>query len=295
MIGLRRDCREIEPLLWNYAARTLPEQEIERVEAHLGACASCRQQAEEYRMTVVLSSDFRERLVPESETGWMQMRAQIEALQEPSPVRTLRPRWTLPVWSGAALAAAAVALFFLRSGPPTKPVPAVDISPLPGVAAITPPVRPDKTEDQTARNSPKNPTKNYVAMTTPDSLSGKQSPAAPERQDKPRPLPNNWSVAGRKTPRSESRVVRQTPEPRRIVPEKSPAPEPRPLLAKRDLGVDGERLAGSDLSQQFVAYMVPQNENTPPRRSYVMDQIPVTASTTTPVSTQPQAQELQAW
>jgi predicted anti-sigma-YlaC factor YlaD len=133
MIGIHRGCREIEPLLWNYAARTLPEQDIENVEAHLKGCSSCRQQEEAYRITATLTADFRERLVPESETGWTQLRAQIEARQETPLARTLRPRWTLPVWSGAALAAAAVVLLVLRLGTPAKQTRAVDARPSPGM------------------------------------------------------------------------------------------------------------------------------------------------------------------
>jgi hypothetical protein len=244
----------------------------------------------------MLTADFQERLVPESETDWHQLCAQIEARQETPLARTLRPRWTLPVWSGAALAAVAVVLLFLRSRPPSEQVPSGDIGTAPGVAQVTPPKTTDNGADSDAQNTTTKPkTGSVVAAKSHNALPATPSQVEPGSNEKKPSLPDTILTGGPKKQRPVERIARHNSEPRPIVPEKTPTPRTHPRLAKRDLGVDGERASGSDLSQQYVAYMVPQNENRPPRRSFVMDQIPVTASATTPVSYQPQTQELQAW
>jgi hypothetical protein len=292
-------CQEVEPVLWNYVAGRTTEAEYEAVEAHLNVCAACRRQAEEYRVTVALTSAFRDADVPETEATWGDLRAMLEAKAAPTPVRASRPRWTLPVWSGAALAATAVALFVLwpRPAPDRAAVPGPAQGPLVAQEPMREKISAPPTKAVPSQANVMGRTKQLAATDlTPGPTSERQGEKGVREGegDRKRRL-HSASVAvndGVRPPKQKVRPPKRTlpaPETPMI------AEEPRPQVAKRNYAVDGERPASAELSNHFVAYAVPSGPKPSAPRTFVMDSIPVTASATRPVSAQSKEQELQAW
>ena len=106
---------EAEELLPWYATGQLDAAERARVEAHLYACASCREQLAVERRFV---GEFRA-IAPEVESGWARLRARIEP---PQPARARRPAFLADLRAlvarpaVAALAAAQLALVVVAGG-----------------------------------------------------------------------------------------------------------------------------------------------------------------------------------
>jgi hypothetical protein len=338
---LQRDCREIEPMLWNYAARTLPEENRERVESHLDTCPACSRQAEEYRITVRLTADFRDAAVPDSEANWNDLLARMEARAgNRAPVPARRPRFALTLWGGAAMAAVVIAVFFLlprthsKSGnevavipnPPAPLHPSLTL-PLPGGGQGRVPSSGKRESNAPLITQSTNKDKHRVASVSPLPVRA-TSPSSPSQGEgregwrgaggegtartlhqagpspfpvgqRPRPLPTNAVGAllaapskgagglGNLRRKQAKKHVAQNNNEKQAVPEKMAQPE--------TYAVDGERPAGSDLSQHFVAYTAPSGESAPGQRTYVIDSIPVSASSTRHVSAGSEARELQAW
>lgn len=112
-----RACREIESLLWNYAARRVSEEDIERVESHLKACAKCREQADGYRQTLSALTAYQAQPAPASRTNWQDLRMRLaETSPAPAPVGF---RWKMPVMALGSLAAAALLLIVINPFRPT--------------------------------------------------------------------------------------------------------------------------------------------------------------------------------
>lgn len=106
------ECSSINKLLWEYTDGSLAQSDLEHVEAHLRGCEACRREAESYRQTVALMSQFRQEAVPVSRKGWRDLEARLDAASR-TPRRSLIP--TL-VWSGGLVAAATLLLLFVTPG-----------------------------------------------------------------------------------------------------------------------------------------------------------------------------------
>lgn len=76
--------------LWDYVGERLPENALERVEQHLGNCASCRREAEVMRQAQDLLTDCRFQ-VPAPRSGWsdLQYRMEREGMISPLSGRIL--------------------------------------------------------------------------------------------------------------------------------------------------------------------------------------------------------------
>lgn len=123
----RIECAVVSKQLWNYAAGKLPEAEMERVEAHLRACARCRQQALEYKEVVPLALSFRAEPIPASEATWQALRSRIETAQTHATPRHSRRRNAL-TWGSVALAVCALLwLIGMRARPAKISPPAPQI------------------------------------------------------------------------------------------------------------------------------------------------------------------------
>src|SRR5690349_12262333 len=124
-----RACREVESLLWSYAARRVSEEDIERVEAHLKTCAQCREQAEGYRQTLGALTAYRGESVPLSQTNWQDLQARL-APERPAPAGF---RWGIPTlaWGGIGAAVAAGALLFVLSMHNDRAQPGITFKPAP--------------------------------------------------------------------------------------------------------------------------------------------------------------------
>lgn len=175
----------------------------------------------------------------------------------------------------------------------------VEVKSAPGVAQVAPPIA-EKIENKDTRIQSDTPVAEPAVKPEATAKPNRPLPPNPSRiasdsKEAPRAQPKRRLAFRPKQPRAQPQIARRNAEPRAIVPEPSPKRENRPILVKREYAVDGEKPLDSGLAQNYVAMMVPQNENAPLRRSFVMDQIPVAASRTSPVSNQPQTQELQAW
>jgi hypothetical protein len=108
-----RACREVESLLWNYAARRVSEEDRERVETHLETCSKCGEQAEGYRRTLGALAAYQDQTAPSSQTNWQDLQARLAAKNPtPAPVGF---RWRLPAlaWGGASVAVVAGLLLFV--------------------------------------------------------------------------------------------------------------------------------------------------------------------------------------
>ncbi len=158
---VRRECRRIAALLWDYAALRLPEIEIERIEAHLQVCPDCRKQAEQYRQTTELIRAYRNSTVPASLTTWNGLLHHLESGRQPAVSRTRRG---LPFYAlGAAAIAGAVLMLMIQGSGHSGPVnpgstdnisskfaqrnPVVPASGEPGVTKL-PPVTPVNTSGE---------------------------------------------------------------------------------------------------------------------------------------------------
>src|SRR5262249_9098533 len=145
------------------------------------------------------------------------------------------------------------------------------------------------TQQGTSTQQRERPAKEFAAAKTPSRPSATHLPGSAQRiarEGGPRGFPDAKSFAGRKPRRPERHIVKNQPP-------RTPAPqtpvlleEPRTRVARQEYAVDGERPAASDLSNHFVAYGVPSGQNPPAPRTFVMDNIPVTASAARPVSAQ---------
>jgi hypothetical protein len=127
----KRECRQIYRLLWSYSERTLPENDRQRVEAHLRRCAACSRQAAAYRQTVDLMRAGRTERLEVPHATWQALRVRLERASPPSsgasasePDRTgaglealsaLLARRPLLAWGGAALAVALLIPLAIRA------------------------------------------------------------------------------------------------------------------------------------------------------------------------------------
>lgn len=79
-------CGRIRRLLWDFAQRCLPEQELERVEQHLRSCPRCAGEAASYQRSVDYLRDFGDSAVPQVSGTWAAIRERLAV----EPARGLR-------------------------------------------------------------------------------------------------------------------------------------------------------------------------------------------------------------
>src|ERR1041384_7190204 len=123
----RNECDEIAQMLWDYADLALDSLEYDRVAAHLAKCESCRCEAEAYRLTTAVVATERNKVIPESDATWMQLRATLElenrAIAAPKPlIRRIGPAWAV------AFAGALAGVVFLKMSQREPTVPFQDSS-----------------------------------------------------------------------------------------------------------------------------------------------------------------------
>src|SRR5258707_14490344 len=106
----KSDCREIDRLLWDYAAMALCEPDMEIVEAHIDGCPACAKRVDEYRLVVGVVKKGRVVRMPESKATWQSLRATLERERQSVPPRRERSRF--PVFAMGSLAFAALLLLF---------------------------------------------------------------------------------------------------------------------------------------------------------------------------------------
>ncbi len=108
----KKQCRQIEQMLWDYTAHRLPEDIYEKVEAHLALCDSCQRTLHSTRSAHQLISAARSREIPEPVSTWEDLAPQLQRF--PVPVQN-SPRYAPLVWSltGGVAAALLILLAFL--------------------------------------------------------------------------------------------------------------------------------------------------------------------------------------
>jgi hypothetical protein len=111
-----RECRDIEPLLWEYPNGA--EAERERVGEHLASCATCRIKAEEYRTCRSALAGYRQSDIPASGTGWSDLVPNLG----PTP-RFERPRFGASAGFAAAGLVAAMLVWLVIVLRPVAPTP----------------------------------------------------------------------------------------------------------------------------------------------------------------------------
>lgn len=80
MVGFRwAQCRRVRAVLWDYASERLSEGPMERVEAHLPQCASCREELAGLRRAEGLLSACRAQEEPAPRSNWSDLQQRIVA------------------------------------------------------------------------------------------------------------------------------------------------------------------------------------------------------------------------
>lgn len=100
----KMECRSIDRLLWDYAAMTLCEPDMEKVEAHIGRCRTCAKKSEAYASVVGVVKTGRLVRMPESGATWHDLRATLEMERRDLPI--IRSRRNIPVLAFGSLAIA---------------------------------------------------------------------------------------------------------------------------------------------------------------------------------------------
>jgi hypothetical protein len=158
---VKRECRHIAPLLWDYSARGLPEIEIERIETHLQSCLTCREQVEQYRQTVGVIAAYRNHSVPPSQATWQGLRHRLEAESRPAGSAPLWGRFPSLTLGSVAVAGLMVVLManglghqVLENASPAPPEITVPTNPgnpdMPGTPSKLAQIPPDGTNRATA-------------------------------------------------------------------------------------------------------------------------------------------------
>lgn len=104
----RIECRQIDRLLWDYAAMALCEPEMEKVEAHISRCRACARKSEAYASVVGVVKTGRMMRMPESGATWHSLRVTLE--RERRDVPALRRTRNIPA---LALGSAVMAAFLI--------------------------------------------------------------------------------------------------------------------------------------------------------------------------------------
>lgn len=280
--SFRRGCRSVTPHLWGFVANTLPEGDLERIEAHLRQCETCRQEAAQYREALAALNVYRQQSVPMARSGWESLRARIVAEEAQTvpvkpfafPGATPKPRWTKPLWYDFAMGGAAAASLLLfvvlaarvvphtvLSSPGTSvaETPPADASPSPGMPSLTP-----VNHSESAAN--------LAASLFP--LPGKTAEPLLNSSDSGAEVTPNAPVTHVET----ANYVREEPRPApRSLRSRKSSPPPvvtHPTLTLADYPVDGAR-PNSRTSHEYVMGSGVQNDRTPETRTYVMDSIPM--------------------
>ncbi|MCX6382724.1 MAG: zf-HC2 domain-containing protein [Armatimonadetes bacterium] len=74
----KRQCKRVQPDLWDYIAERLPEGTLEIIERHLLTCKSCRTEADALRRTQNMLLEVRLEEPPTPKQGWNDLQARLE-------------------------------------------------------------------------------------------------------------------------------------------------------------------------------------------------------------------------
>lgn len=288
----KRHCKRISPMLWGFAAGTLPEGDLERVEEHLLCCQSCRQEAGEYKLAVRLLNGAQRQPAPESKTGWLAVRACLEnesrfASRPAQPAR--KPVFANLALGGATLAAAAVcALVLTRVFPdapvvPSETVRSGDVKHAPQTSAQNQRGDGDKQPGPSIAVGPEKPQPKKTATAAPTHAPRvRRHLDAAEEREEGSGFEARISLAGAgseiRQPDRHSRVhdydyARTTPE--ALLPHsslRSPGAQ---------LDVDGMRLVKTTDLDFVPGTNQSQSGAAAPQRQYVMDAIPISSAEVT--------------
>src|SRR5258708_1767559 len=106
----KNECRQIDRLLWDYAAIALCEPDMELVEAHISGCRACAKRVDEYGLVVGVVKTGRIVRMPESRATWQSLRATLEKERRIVP---RRERLRFPVLALGSMAIAAILILFV--------------------------------------------------------------------------------------------------------------------------------------------------------------------------------------
>ena len=109
---IKRECRAVSRLLWDYARQQLCERDSDRVVIHISRCGKCRGELQGYQMAAGLVHTYKQEPEPESKATWHALRAQLEYIQKteaPAPAPRPGRGTVLPVWAGTIAAGALLA------------------------------------------------------------------------------------------------------------------------------------------------------------------------------------------
>ncbi len=85
----KRQCKSVQPDLWDYVAERLPEGTLEKIERHLTTCKVCRQEAETLRHAQNMLLEARLEEPPAPRQGWSDLQARLD--RETTTVLTYAP------------------------------------------------------------------------------------------------------------------------------------------------------------------------------------------------------------
>ena len=109
---LKRECRAVTRMFWDYAQGRLSESEADRVEIHIARCGKCRREFQTYRISAGLVKRYRQEPEPESKATWHALRTQLQHIQKEKPVDLPAPvkrSSAVPAWAGTVAAGAILA------------------------------------------------------------------------------------------------------------------------------------------------------------------------------------------
>ena len=109
---IKRECRVVTRMFWDYALRRLSESETDRVEIHIARCDKCRKELQTYRITAGLLNRGRKEPEPESQATWHALRTQLQHVQKEKPLEIPQPARkasAVPLWAGTIAAGAVLA------------------------------------------------------------------------------------------------------------------------------------------------------------------------------------------
>jgi hypothetical protein len=272
---MKKECRGVSRLLWDYTCHRLAEREVDRVEMHIARCSRCRSELLSYRLTAGLVDVYRDEAEPESKTTWHALRTQLEHMQRDEPALAApraRRSSALPAWAGAVTAGAMLASVWSMTRP-------------------TEPAVPDSLLPQFGRgidSSDSQPPVVAIQPAAPGS-SDIQETALPEPM-KPRIQPASFQSAVRRPAAAlNPQNTGVSDNPSRNAGKRSENVSPPNDQRKVKPGSD------KSASPESEADLIPESGLILPQREFVMGGIPTSGPRIVPVSTGSDAEESPVW
>ena len=273
---LKRECRAVSRLLWDYTLQRLSEKAVDRVEIHISRCAGCRQELKSIRTASGLVQAYREEKVPESRATWHALRAQLEHLQKTEPVppapqlQRERRGTVLPVWAGTIAAGAVMAAVWSA------------FQPAPEVASVDSLI-------------PQSYPGNGPVLSAPPGVTLEASVRTVESEE-PQVEP---STASRFQPVSFQPVTPRVEQPPLRSADRPLMPRERPESVKPSAELKRKPAAKKGIPQSEAKEPVqrthPEALFAQPQREFVMGSIPASGSRIVPVSSGGESEEAPVW